>query len=50
MKNLKIIESRPGYYWYYVPDDKFIQHLDDDVFHIERAGDEVNGWIFFRYL
>ena len=50
MKNLKVIENRPGYYWFFVPDDKFMHYWDDDVAYFEWAGDETDGWIFFRHI
>ena len=40
----------PNYYWFFVPDDKFMLYWNDDVVDFKWAGDEADGWIFFRHI
>ena len=47
MKNFKAIEIRPGYYWYYVPFDKFSFFYDKNVISFDSAED--GGWIFWKH-
>ena len=36
-----------NYYYYYVPDDQFMQFWNNDIVDLESAEDKDNGWIFW---
>ena len=42
--------NNPNYYWFFVPNDKFMLYWDKNVADFEWAGDEADGWIFFRHI